>query len=317
MLLWFSIRGTSWSGVWHLISRAAPAPLILSLAIASFSLFVRAVRWRLLLLTAGPVKTTTVFVAISVGYCGNLFLPARAGELIRTLMIHRAAGLSKAFVLTTAGCERLSDAIALVLISSITLAALPVRPGWFAHAAGPFIVAALIGISAIVFLPKFEPVCRNWIDRFPMQTRMRSALRSFVEHVAGGLRTLHDPKLLVAFGGLTVFVWFADACTVVLLMHALALPGTFAIAFLLMTGLGLGSALPATPGYVGVYQFVAVTVLSPFGFSKTDAIAYILCFQAMQYLIVPLWAAFGALFWRAEFGLAPGALATTLKEGRA
>jgi len=53
------------------------------------------------------------------------------------------------------------------------------------------------------------------------------------------------------------------------------------VAFLLIAALGLGSALPSTPGYIGIYQFVAVTVLVPFGFSRSDAIAYILVAQAL------------------------------------
>ena len=65
------------------------------------------------------------------------------------------------------------------------------------------------------------------------------------------------------------------------------------VAFLLVAGLGLGSALPSTPGYVGIYQFVAVKMLSPFGVSKTDAIAYILLFQAMNYAVVLLWGLMG------------------------
>ena len=65
-----------------------------------------------------------------------------------------------------------------------------------------------------------------------------------------------------------------------------------------IAGLGLGSALPSTPGYVGIYQFVAVKVLVPFGFSKTDAIAYILLAQAMQYAVIGLWGAFGFLHYR-------------------
>jgi glycosyltransferase 2 family protein len=51
----------------------------------------------------------------------------------------------------------------------------------------------------------------------------------------------------------------------------------------------LGSALPSTPGYVGIYQFVAVSVLVPFGFTKTNAIAYILLAQAMQYVLFSFW----------------------------
>jgi hypothetical protein len=40
---------------------------------------------------------------------------------------------------------------------------------------------------------------------------------------------------------------------------------------------------------VGIYQFVAVTVLTPFGFSRTDAIAYILLAQAVQYVDITFW----------------------------
>jgi hypothetical protein len=64
----------------------------------------------------------------------------------------------------------------------------------------------------------------------------------------------------------------------------------------LITGLGLGSALPSTPGYVGIYQFVAVSVLVPFGFSRTDAIAYILLAQALQYVIITALGLIG--FWQ-------------------
>ena len=60
----------------------------------------------------------------------------------------------------------------------------------------------------------------------------------------------------------------------------------FATAFLLLAGMGLGSALPSTPGYVGIYQFVAVTVLTPFGFSRDSALALILLLQAMGYVVV-------------------------------
>jgi hypothetical protein len=57
---------------------------------------------------------------------------------------------------------------------------------------------------------------------------------------------------------------------------------------LLITAMGLGSALPSTPGYVGIYQFVAVTVLVPFGFTRDAALAYILVAQAISYVTVLL-----------------------------
>jgi hypothetical protein len=65
--------------------------------------------------------------------------------------------------------------------------------------------------------------------------------------------------------------------------HALGLTLSFPMAILLLTGLGLGSALPSTPGYVGIYQFVAVTVLGPLGIPKSGALAFILMMQAYGY----------------------------------
>ena len=301
-LLYASLRGISWPDVWALISRAAPGLLAASFAVASGCLFLRALRWRVLLSASARVHLTTVFAATAVGYCGNLFLPARAGELVRTLMVSRSTGLSKAFVLTTALCERLSDAMALVLISSFALLELPLKPGWLRNAAGPFVMLALAGIVTIIFLPKLEPMGRRWLPHLPVSERMQSTLLSLTEHVISGLRTFHDLKVLSAFSALTAVIWFGDACTVVLIMRALALPGTLVIAILLTTALALGSALPSTPGYIGVYQFVAVSVLTPFGFTKTDAIGYILVFQALQYVLMLTWAGLGALIWRAKYG---------------
>jgi uncharacterized membrane protein YbhN (UPF0104 family) len=50
------------------------------------------------------------------------------------------------------------------------------------------------------------------------------------------------------------------------------------------------------PGYVGVYQFVTVTTLAPFGISKTHALAYILISQILGYIIIGFWGLVG--FWQ-------------------
>jgi len=57
------------------------------------------------------------------------------------------------------------------------------------------------------------------------------------------------------------------------------------LAMLLIVALSLSSALPSTPGYVGVYQFVAVRVLQPFGISPSVAIAFMLVSQAISYAV--------------------------------
>ncbi len=295
VLLFFSLRGIHWREVWQILSHANRLLIACSIAISSISLFLRALRWRVLLRAGAPVSIPTAFWATSAGYFGNNFLPARAGEVIRSLMISASSGLSKTFVLTTALSERLCDAISLVLISSIVLLTLPFKPGWFAHAATPFAILGLSGACGIAILPRLQRFCQSCLRIVPVPEGLKIKLLGVLDQILVGMRSFHSLKRLSAFVSLSALIWFSDAVGTVLGMRSLGLPGTLPIAFLLISGLGLGSALPSTPGYVGIYQFVAVSVLTPFGFSKTDAIAYILLFQAMQYVLISFWGSWGML----------------------
>jgi uncharacterized protein (TIRG00374 family) len=289
ILLYFSLRGIDWAEVWQIVSKANLWYVSLALLISTFSLFLRAFRWRILLRAQAPVPVSTAFWATSAGYFGNNFLPARAGELVRTMMVSSATGLSKTFVLTTALTERLADAIALVLISSIVLLTLPFRPGWFDNAARPFAILGFGGALAILIVPKLEKLWHAIVMRLPIPKAIGDRLADTLTHVHVGLRAFHDWARLLGFLSLTVVIWFSDAFGTLVGMRALGMSTTLPVALLLITGLGLGSALPSTPGYVGIYQFVAVGVLVPFGFSKTNAIAYILLAQALQYVYITFW----------------------------
>ena len=100
----------------------------------SVTLFVRACRWRVLLDAEGAVSVSTAFWATATGYFGNNFLPVRAGELIRSLMISSRARLDLPFVLATALSERVADAIAALV--GITAVLLPMLPSQIRVAGG-------------------------------------------------------------------------------------------------------------------------------------------------------------------------------------
>jgi glycosyltransferase 2 family protein len=289
LLLYYSLRGIDWGQVWQILSRADISLVAVALVIATISLFLRAFRWRILLESQAPVKMSAAFWATSAGYLGNNFLPARAGELVRTMMMSSSAGLGKMFVLTTALTERLADAITLVIISSLVLLTLQYRPGWFDSAARPFAILGLCGALAILVIPKLERFWHALLFRLPLPIGLKHKLAKILEQIHIGLRTFHDGKRLAGFFSVTMVIWFLDAVSTLVGMRALGLSTTIAVALLLITGLGLGSALPSTPGYVGIYQFVAVSVLVPFGFSRTNAIAYILLAQALQYVLIAFW----------------------------
>ena len=283
VLLYLSLRGVDWKGVWRTIAGARWGFLAAGCGCSCFSFFLRSLRWRILLNAEGRLSVGTVFSATMAGYLGNSFLPARAGELVRTLAIGARSSLSKTYILTTALSERLMDAIALVLWSSLILLGTEAKPRWMVDLSRTTALVAGAGALAIALLPHMEGLCRNRLPRFAGQVLL-------------GVRAFHNVGRLLGFTALTVAIWMTDAFGVMLGAYGLHLHFSFTVAMLLLTGLGLGSALPSTPGYVGIYQFVAVTVLTPFGIGRDAALAYILMAQASAY-VVTLALGLPSLYW--------------------
>lgn len=289
VLLYYSLRGIDWGQVWLTLKTTRLSYLAVALVIGVGSLVLRAVRWRVLLQSGGRVTLATAFWATCAGYFGNNYLPARAGELVRTMMVDAEAGLGRTFVLTTALSERIVDAITLVFVSSVVLLTLPVRPGWYGPAARPFAIVGICGALGIAILPRLERFWKYLLERSPVPERLREKLLHILEQILFGLRAFHDARRLFLFMGLTAVIWFLDATSFIAAGRSVGISLTLPMACLLITGLGLGSALPSTPGYVGIFQFVAVEVLTPFGFPRAAVIAYMVLVQVMQYVTTGIW----------------------------
>jgi uncharacterized protein (TIRG00374 family) len=293
VLLYYSLRGIEWRQVWITLRSAQVLFVFLAFTLMTAALFLRAYRWRVILSAEGNVSVPLAFWATSAGYLGNNVLPARAGEVIRSLMISSRTGMSKAFVLTTALSERVVDAIAVITISSVVLLTLKDRPGWLASAARPFAILGLCGVAGIVLIPAFEVFWFKFLGLLPLSPKLRAQVEGVLRNGLQGIRSFHDYSRLARFVLFTAIIWSTDAVTTMVLAQSMHVRITLPMAFLLTAGLALGSALPSTPGYVGIYQFVAVSILTPFGLSRTAAIAYILMFQALNYVMVLSWGGIG------------------------
>ena len=135
----------------------------------------------------------------------------------------------------------------------------------------------------------------NWLQ-VPLPDTWRQRGLDIFQRFLTGLSSLHDARRALNFAGLTGLLWVLDALGATLTGRALNLPLDLFQALLLLATLGLASAIPSTPGYVGTYQFVAVTILPLFGFTRSQAFTFILVMQASNYAVVTLWGLLGV--WR-------------------
>ena len=88
-VLLYYCAARAWNGrsVWTTITHARWQFLVAACLTTCCSFFMRSYRWRILLNTDAYFDVPTVFVATMAGYLGNSFLPARAGEFVRTYII--------------------------------------------------------------------------------------------------------------------------------------------------------------------------------------------------------------------------------------
>lgn len=284
-LLYLALRGVEWKRVEHIVAHCRVGYLMLACSLCTLSYFVRAMRWRILLNAQEKLAYSMVLWANSAGYLANNYLPARAGELVRTAMISSRSRLSKTYVFTTVMTERVLELVILVLIASLMSLTLAHRPVWLAQVVLLTTVGVIGGIAFLLLVPSIDRARTSFITRLPVGSRMKDLLHDVAGSVTRALIALRDPLRLLRFSGATTIVWIVDAAAAVILAHALGMRLFLSVALLLSTGLALGNFLPSTPGAIGISQFAAVTVLMPFKFTRTDAIAYILVAQAVAYVV--------------------------------
>lgn len=247
----------------------------------------RSWRWRELYRDTGEVVGFwPLFHANVIGYFGNSFLPARAGDAMRLIWATRATGYRTSRLLGTIVMERMLDltAVAIILCVAGTVAA--GIPSPFFRAAEVVGIGALSFVIAVVFFPGTIRDAAIWvIDATPLR-RWRTLLLDWCHQLLSGGKPLRRVTVLIPIISVTALIWSADAACLMLAGRAVSVTFPLVAGFSLSACLALSSAVPSTPGYIGVYQVVAVSVLSLFGIPADAAIAAIVVYQALSYVLI-------------------------------
>jgi uncharacterized membrane protein YbhN (UPF0104 family) len=161
-------------------------------------------------------------------------------------------------------------------------------------------VAGVLALAFVLLAPFQERLLLRIIDRLSLPERVSSKITEQTSRFLVGMRSLHSVRRMFLFILLTGVIWLTDGLGVLIGVRIISQSLNLGQALILLAALGLSSAVPSTPGYIGVYQFVAVTVLMPYGFSRGEALAYILIAQVLSYAGVSFWGLLG--LWQIKRG---------------
>src|SRR5690606_34996007 len=124
LLLAWALRDVSFSEVLLRIRAADPVLLTISIVVTLMGFYIRALRWGILL---APVQASIPYrprlAATFIGFAANNVLPARIGEFARAFSLSRLVRIRTASAFATLVVERLLDALVLVALLFLSMAA--------------------------------------------------------------------------------------------------------------------------------------------------------------------------------------------------
>jgi uncharacterized protein (TIRG00374 family) len=244
-------------------------------------------RWSLIACERQSWRKTAVFIrATNLGVLGNQLLPSRLGDAARVFALARLlpTGLSESF--GSAVIDRVCD-VAVLLFSGwlvSTLAVSKAFPRTWLISLGALLAALLI-MLAIVCTKRFHAWFEKWAARWLRRWALH--LNSFLSVFRVMSRRLLQLNVAVSVFGVMALIWLADYLTVAAAIWSIGLDLPMAAPMMLWVMLAIGSTLPSTPGYVGVYQLAAVLALAVYGVPAHQAVAISFVLQIIT-LSVPL-----------------------------
>ncbi len=289
--------------VWEAVLRANYWSLLPALALYFIGVWVKAARWRVLLLPILPkITLRRTFDIVVIGFMANNILPAKIGELVRAYVISRSEKVRKTTTLATIFVERIFDGLTMIGFAAAAILFIlffdrEMLSSGSEHKLGTLIQeldTAIIVLSLVFFglllafimvassRSRVESLVAFGLRFLPgrLHERAERLSASFVD----GLASLRSASSLAMVFVLSIVAWLFEAGMYYVIGtwgfdlrsdNGMLLP--FDAYMLTCAFVNLSGLIPQGPGLVGVFDAIAKVVLAgAFGVASTEATSYVL-----------------------------------------
>lgn len=266
------------------VREANPAWFIASVLAVTLTFPLRALRWRVLLRSAAPDAPLKPFWdAVCIGFMANNILPARAGELVRAYAGTRLIGVPFTTSLASVAVERVFDGVIIVLLLAIGVASPSFPAGTTimgtsieklaASAAAVFVGALVFLILLVRHRSTAEPFGDRLLRRVLPARVSETAVKVF-HNLLTGLSVLNSTGDVIKVVAWSFAVWLFNAASYVLAFRAFDLDVPASAALVLQGVVAVGVAVPAAPGFWGVFELLCKLVLGIYAVGADRAASF-------------------------------------------
>jgi glycosyltransferase 2 family protein len=281
VLLYFSMKDIEFHKIWETVKRTNPLlvffPLFFIGAAVSFSSF----KWSRI---AGPtVCFREAFVALLIGLFVNNVLPARIGEVARGYVLSKKKGFSFTYSFSTVLLDRFFDLTGLLLLTFVFFPKGTLPP---TVSKAIYLLLGLLSLCiALIILLSRERIAHRVSGK--LLTLEKAFLRRFarrIVEVQENMKRITSPFMIIYLICISFLAWFSMSVALYVIILALGISMPFAYVPFVCALLNMGITIPSSPGYVGLYQFLLVYLLSIFGVPKYEGFTVSVLYHASWYV---------------------------------
>lgn len=255
--------------------------IFLAVCFTFFSYFLRAVRWRYLLISEKSISLPSLYSATIIGYMANNLLPARLGEFVRAYTLAQRERLETPGVFASLVIDRLFDGFTVLLLLLVTLFTLQVPSGMedaalALKAGGVSMFLLYCAVILFLYMLKRQTVrTLSAVGRFlkPFPRRLSDNLIPLLGSFIGGIRLSprggHVAALLVTSAG----IWLFCVLAVDMTLRSFNIHLPVAASMFILVLIVFAVMVPASPGFIGTYHYACYKGLSVFGVPETTSVS--------------------------------------------
>jgi uncharacterized protein (TIRG00374 family) len=289
----FLIANTNLAELGRAVQQTDYRLLSLALAISALTVVAKGLRWSVLYPAWARPSGGLAIVGVAAGQVANWATPFRMGEVLRVGLVsgpggaHRGRSLAAGIGVLVV--EKLLDAALLLLVVAALVLLIGV-PDWLSKSV---LVTAVVGCALGLGLayrlrrqsvPHWAALGRAWLARW-LPTRAAWLLEE-VTALGEGLSAWLTWGQAVRALAWTLVAWGLGGVTNAVVFKSVDVDPkqTLAASLAILAALYGAAVVPTLPGRLGVFQYVCVVTLAPFGVSLAQALVFSLALYVVVYV---------------------------------
>ena len=236
---------------------------------------IRGFRWKLMLKPVKKVSVMSCIAALFVDILGNNILPARLGDLWRSIAMKHKENVPVTTALSSLFIERILDGLVILLGAFVGRWIFKEVPTSMKKA----ILYLIVGILIAVLLFSLIYVIHE--HRYK---NCNSKMAKQVRKIISALHFLGDTKNTIYIVALSILSWIIEFYSYFYFLKAVGYNGPMSLALFVMVAINIGVSIPSGPGYFGVFEYATLLAFYAYGLPKELGLTYAFITHALRYI---------------------------------